>query len=123
MPNQVCTGATLQCTFGTAPSTFAASGVEVSATAPAGVVTDVSPSNVPPFALCTSLANPQVAAASSAGPLVPQPCVPVLAPWTPGSAEVMIAGVPALDASSQCTCSWGGVVTVTSPGQASVSLG
>jgi hypothetical protein len=122
MPSQVCTGATLQCTFGTAPSTFAASGVDVSATSPAGVVSDVSPSNVPPFALCTSLANPQVAAASSAGPLVPQPCVPVLGPWTPGSSEVTIGGVPALDDSSQCTCSWGGVITVTAPGQASVSL-
>jgi hypothetical protein len=124
MPNQVCTGAVLQCSFGTAPSTFSASGLEVSATAAAGVVTDVAPSNVPPFALCTSLANPEVAAATSAafGVLTPQPCVPVLSPWTPGSAEVTIGGVPALDDSSQCSCSWGGVVTVSSPGQASVTL-
>ena len=124
MPSQVVTGATLQCSFGTAPSTFAASGVEVSATAAAGVVTDVAPSNVPPFALCTSLANPQVAAATSAasGTLTPQPCVPVLSPWTPGSAGATIGGVAALDDSSQCSCSWGGVVTVGAPGQASVTL-
>jgi hypothetical protein len=124
MPSQVCTGATLQCSFGTAPSTFAASGVEVSATAAAGVVSDVTPSNVPPFALCTSLANPQVAAASSAagGALTPQPCMPVLSPWTPGSSEVTIGGVPALDDSSQCSCSWGGAVTVSAPGQTSVTL-
>ena len=125
MPSQVCTGAALQCSFGTAPSTFAASGIEVSATAAAGVVTDVAPSNVPPFAMCTSIANPQVAAATSAasGVLTPQPCVPVLSPWTPGSAEATIGGVPALDDSSQCSCAWGGVVTVSSAGQTSVSLG
>lgn len=124
MPNQVCTGAALQCSFGTAPSTFAASGVEVDATAAAGVVTDVASSNVPPFAMCTSLANPQVAAATSAamGTLTPQPCVPVLSPWTPGSSEVTIGGVAALDDSSQCSCSWGGVVTVSSAGQTSVTV-
>lgn len=125
MPSQVCTGASLQCSFGSAPSTFAASGVEVSATAAAGVVTDVTPSNVPPFGLCTSLANPQVAAATSAalGTLTPQPCQPVLSPWTPGSSEVTIGSVPALDDSSQCSCAWGGVVTVSAAGQTSVTLG
>jgi hypothetical protein len=118
MATQVCTGATLQCSFGTVPSTFAASGDAVDATAAAGVVTDVAPSNVPPFGLCTSAANPQVASAQS-----PQPCVPVLSPWTPGSTKVTIAGVPALDDSSQCSCTWGGVITVSDPGQAAVTLG
>jgi hypothetical protein len=124
MPGQVCTGAALQCSFGSAPSTFAASGVQVDATAPAGVVSDVAPSNVPPFALCTSLANPQVAAATSAamGALTPQPCVPVLGLWTPGSSRVTIGGVAALDDSSQCSCSWGGVITVSSAGQTSVTV-
>jgi hypothetical protein len=118
VPSQVCTGASLQCSFGTTPSTFAA-------TAVAGVVSDVAPSNVPPFGMCTSLANPQVAAATSAamGALTPQPCMPVLSPWTPGSAEVTIGGVAALDDSSQCSCSWAGVVTVASAGQTSVTLG
>ncbi len=125
MPSQVCTGATLQCSFGAAPATFAATGVEVSATAAAGVVSDVAPSNVPPFGLCTSLANPQVASATAAasGVLTPQPCMPVLSPWTPGSAEATIGGVPALDDSSQCSCAWGGVVTVSAAGQTSVTLG
>lgn len=125
MPCQVCTGASLQCSFGSAPSTFAATGIEVSATAAAGVVTDVAPSNVPPFVMCMSLANPQVASATAAasGALTPQPCIPVLTPWTPGSAETTIGGVPALDDSSQCSCSWGGAVTVTSAGQTDVTLG
>ncbi len=118
MSIQVCSGATLQCSFGTAPSTFAASGADVSATAAAGVVTDISPSNVPPFALCTSAANPAVASASG----TPQPCVPVLTPWTPGAGRVTIGGTPALDDSSQCQCAWGGVVTVASPEQSAVSV-
>ena len=106
MANQVATGATVQCSFGTVPATFSATGVKVHATTAAGVVSDVTPSNVPPFGLCTSLSNPQVAAASSAGPVVPQPCVPVLQPWSPGSSAVTIGGVKALDSSSQCSCSW-----------------
>jgi Domain of unknown function (DUF4280) len=124
MPTQVCTGASLQCSFGTTPATFSATGTEVDATAAAGVITDVSPSNVPGFGMCTSIANPQVASATSAaaGVLTPQPCVPVLAPWSPGSAEVTIGSTPALDDSSQCQCTWAGVITVASAGQTSVSV-
>lgn len=120
----VCTGATLQCSFGTTPATFAASGTQASATSPAGVVTDVAAANVPPFGLCMSISNPQVASATSAagGTLTPQPCQPVLAPWTPGSSRVTISEVAALDDSSQCNCTWGGVVTVTSAGQTSVTV-
>jgi hypothetical protein len=118
MPSQVSTGALLACSFGAAPSTFAASGVEVSATAAAGVVTDIAASNVPPFGLCSSAANPQVAAANGA----PQPCLPVLSPWTPGSSGVTIGGAPALDDSSQCNCAWGGAITISSSGQTSVML-
>ncbi len=119
----VCTGATLQCSFGTTPATFAASGTQVSATSPAGVVTDIAPANVPSFGMCMSLSNPQVASATTAaGVLAPQPCVPVLAPWSPGATRVTIGQVAALDDSSQCTCSWAGVVTVTSAGQTSVTV-
>ena len=123
MPDLVCTGATLQCSFGTTPATFAASGNQVSAGSPAGVVTDVAAANVPPFGMCTSLSNPQVASATAAAQnvLTPQPCQPVLSPWSPGSAQVTIGEVNALDDSSQCNCTWGGVVTVSDAGQASVS--
>jgi hypothetical protein len=123
MPDMVCTGATLQCSFGTTPATFAASGAQVSAGAPVGVVTDVAAANVPSFGLCMSLSNPQVASATSAagGVLTPQPCVPVLSPWTPGLARVTIEEVAALDDSSQCTCTWGGVVTVSAAGQTAAS--
>ncbi len=101
----------------TTPSTFTASGTTVSATAPAGVITDTGPGSVPPFGLCQSPANPQVAAAQT-----PQPCQPVLTPWTPGAAQVFIGDIPALDDASQCSCAWAGIITVTDAAQASTTV-
>jgi hypothetical protein len=124
MGSQVVTGATLHCSMGATPSTFAASGAQVSATNPAGVITDTAQGNIPPFGLCQSPANPQVAAATSAagGTLTPQPCQPVLTPWAPGAAHVTVGGVPALDGTSQCTCAWAGTVSVTDAGQTSTAV-
>lgn len=124
MPNLVCTGASLQCSMGTTPSTFAATGQHVVAPAAAGVVTDIGAASIPPFGMCTSLSNPQVAAASSsAGTLVPQSCLPVIpSSWTPGSTSVTADQVAVLDDSSQCACTWGGTITVTAAGQQAVTL-
>jgi hypothetical protein len=123
MANLVCTGAALQCTMGSTPAAFAASGQAVSGRTAAGVVTDVGPKSVPAFGMCTSLQNPQVATASSAGPLVPQPCQPVIAkPWSPGSAKVTIDGVAALDDGSKCKCAWNGVIKVSAAGQANTAV-
>jgi hypothetical protein len=87
-------------------------------------VTDTSASNIPPFGMCQSMANPQVAAAtaSAGGALTPQPCQPVLAPWTPGSAKATIGGVAALDDSSQCQCTWAGSISVSAAGQTSTTV-
>jgi Domain of unknown function (DUF4280) len=116
VPNLVCTGATLQCSFGAMPATFAASGIQTSTGSPVGVVSDITPANVPPFGICMSPSNP------AAGSGSPPPCLPVLpAPWSPGSARVTINGVSALDDSCTCTCTWDGVVTVTAAGQAAAS--
>lgn len=123
MANQVSTGAALACTFGVAPTVFTASSVDVAATTPAGVITDVSLENIPSFGLCTSLANPEVEAATeAAGVLVPMPCVPALSPWTPGSTRVTINGISALDDTSQCMCAYGGAITVSFPGQARTTV-
>ena len=64
-----------------------AAGNRIARITPAGVVTDVGAASVPPFGLCTSMANPQVAAATAAAQnvLTPQPCQPVLSPWSPGA--------------------------------------
>ena len=118
MAVQVCTGAEVTCTFGAVPAVFTASSVDVDATAPAGVITDVTVENIPTFGMCVAPANPAVAATIQHT----APCLPVLMPWTPGSAQVMIDGVPALDDSSECMCAWAGVVTVSSPGQEQVTI-
>jgi len=75
-----------------------------------------------PFGVCLSLANPSVAAATSAalGVLTPMPCIPVTpAPWAPGAPTVLLANQPALDNTCQLTCMWAGAIAVVTPGQTS----
>lgn len=108
------------CSFGLAPSSLIVLPtrmVEVEGT-PAATITDSQIVNIPTFGMCTSLANPEVAAATSAalGVLTPMPCVPVLMPWIPGSPMTLIGGEPALVAGSQCQCAFGGVVEIVFPG-------
>lgn len=117
MAVQVSTGAQVQCSFGTIPAVFDASGIDVTATTSAGVITDVTAANIPTFGMCSAPTNPAVILASGN----PVPCLPVLMPWTPGAARVTINGVNALDDASQCTCSWAGIVTVSSAGQLRVT--
>jgi hypothetical protein len=87
---------------------------------PAGTIMDIAPmTNVPPFAMCQSLANPAVAAATAAalGTLTPMPCTPlIVAPWTPAAPTTLIAGMPALAQGATAQCAYGGVITVASPG-------
>ena len=122
MPNQVCTGAVMTCTFGAAPSTFNATPRPVQTSMmTAGVITDNIPiANVPPFGVCMSLANPSVAAATAAalGVLTPMPCMPVLpAPWVPGVPTVLITSIPALDDTCKLMCAWAGVISIGFAGQ------
>ena len=127
MGQLVVTGASLMCTFGAAPGTLTAipKGSPVMAGGPiAATIQDYIPmANIAPFAMCLSPSNPQVAAATAAalGVLTPQPCIPMTsAPWAPGSPLVQINGQPALTNTCQCMCSWGGVITITVPGQMTV---
>ena len=125
MPELVCTGATLKCSSGTASATFSATAGRVSAGAAAGVVSDITTSNVPPFGNCTSLGNPAVNSATqtAGGTLAPQPCQPVLpGDWTPGSSRVKAGPAAVLDSASQCACTWGGSITVAEAGQSAATL-
>jgi len=115
-------GAMVQCSFGVAPSTLnvlPVSRVTIEGR-PAAVVSDtVTGVNLPPFGMCTSLANPTVAAATAAalGVLTPMPCVPTVpAPWVPGAVRTSIGGLPALVSGSTCMCVWGGSITMIMPG-------
>ncbi|HZR18363.1 MAG TPA: DUF4280 domain-containing protein [Verrucomicrobiae bacterium] len=126
MPQLVTTGAMMMCTFGMAPSTLNVLPTnKTMAGAPAATIMDCAPMvNIPPFGMCMSIANPTVAAATAAalGVLTPMPCIPVTAPWVPGSATVMIGGMPALNNTSTCMCSWGGVIQIGFPGQVTTSI-
>ncbi len=127
MGQLVCAGALLQCTFGAAPSTLAVLPVRGVLTGPpaATIMDNVPMLNVPPFGVCSSMANPTVAAATAAamGALTPMPCVPLTpAPWAPGSPTVMVGGVPALNDASRLMCAWGGSIAVGFAGQVTVTV-
>ena len=127
MAQVVGAGAMMMCTFGVAPSAWITipKGPPVSAGGPPmATIMDFAPiANIPPFGMCTSPSNPTVAAATAAalGVLTPMPCVPVIpAPWVPGSPTVTVNNLPALTNVCKCTCAWGGVISITSPGQVTV---
>ena len=123
----VCGTAMCACTFGMAPSTFMVTPEnKVMSKMPVATIMDNVPmKNIMPFGMCSSMANPQVSAATAAamGVLTPMPCIPVIsAPWAPGSPTVLIANKPALSQSSKCVCNWGGVISITNPGTTDIMV-
>jgi len=125
MAQQVCMGATLQCSFGAAPSSFVVlpTNKVLTQTPDANIMDNKPMVNILPFGVCSSLANPTVAAATSAamGVLTPMPCIPnIPAPWVPGAPTVLIANMPTLNNTSKLMCMWAGVIQVVNPGQTTV---
>ncbi len=123
MAIHVCMGAMLMCSFGVAPSSLVVLPTNKTMTSyvPAANIMDHVPMvNILPFGMCSSIANPTVAAATTAalGVLTPMPCIPVTpAPWVPGSPTVMVGYMPALTNNCKLMCTWAGVIQVTVPGQ------
>ncbi|MCU0735758.1 MAG: DUF4280 domain-containing protein [Methylotetracoccus sp.] len=128
MAQLVCSGAMMMCSFGVAPSALNVlpQNKTMGGGPPAANIMDNKPmANIPPFGMCMSIANPTVASATAAalGVLTPMPCIPVTAaPWAPGSPTVMIGNMPALNSTSKCMCNWGGVISITFPGQVTVNV-
>ena len=128
MPQQVCMGAMMSCSFGAAPSSLVVLPVNRVMTnymPDANIMDNIPMVNILPFAMCSSLANPTVAAATSAalGVLTPMPCIPVTpAPWAPGSPTVLIANMPALNNTCKLNCIWGGVISISQAGQVTVDI-
>lgn len=123
----VCGGAILKCSFGTAPMPMTVlPKSRVSNVMPAANIMDNVPFvNILPFVMCSSMANPAVAAATAAalGALTPMPCTPMTsAPWTPGSPTVLIGGQPALNNTSQLLCAFGGCIQVKTAGQFQITV-
>ena len=127
MGMQVCMGAMLQCPFGVAPSSLMVLPQNrVLTNVPDANIMDNKPMvNILPFGMCSSLANPTVAAATAAalGVLTPMPCIPAtVAPWVVGSPTVLLGNMPTLNNSSKLMCMWGGVIQINVPGQMTVQV-
>ncbi|NOT18954.1 MAG: DUF4280 domain-containing protein [Sideroxydans sp.] len=127
MGNLVCMGAQLQCTCGAAPSSLMVLPTNrvMSRGVPVANSSDHAPFvNILPFAMCSSLANPAVVAATAfeQGVLTPMPCIPVTpAPWTNVSGSVKVANLSTLSEFSKLMCQHGGEITIAFAGQASVN--
>ena len=120
-------GATLQCSFGMAPSVLNVLPVaKVMTNMPIATIMDQAPMvNIMPFGMCSSMANPTVAAATAAamGVLTPMPCVPMIpAPWAPGSPTILIAGKPALHHTCKLNCAYGGVIQIVNPAVTNIQV-
>lgn len=127
MSTKVCATAMLKCSFGMAPSVLNVLPVNrvcCNSVLPAANIMDNKPFlNILPFGMCSSPANPMVAAATVAalGVLTPMPCIPVtVAPWIPGAVRTLTGSMPALTKDSMLMCNWAGVITVSSPGEFTV---
>ncbi len=123
----VAMGANLLCTMGTAPAPIKVTSQQkvLAQGKPAATIQDCqSASNVGPFGLCRSPANPAVAAATAAamGVLTPQPCMPVPAgTWIPTKPKVIVGGKPCLTQDCKLMCAYAGQISVTLPGQTKVT--
>ncbi|HET6218708.1 MAG TPA: DUF4280 domain-containing protein [Acidobacteriaceae bacterium] len=128
MPLQVCMGAMMQCSFGLAPSSLVVlptNKVMTNMVPDANIMDHIPMTNIMPFGMCTSPANPTVAAATAAalGVLTPMPCIPnTPAPWIAGAPTVLLGNFPSLDNVSQLMCMWAGVITFIDAGEVTVEI-
>ena len=122
MPNCVCSGATMQCSFGVAPASLGVLPTnKVTEGTPGANIMDFIPvTNIPAFGMCNAPTNPAVIATTSAalGVPTPAPCMPATAsPWIAGNPTVLLANFPILTDDSQLICMWMGVITIKQAGQ------
>jgi len=116
-------GATLKWSFGSQESRLKIPdrhGIYIYEKSQANIM-DFKPNvNILPFGLCSSLANPTVAAATAAnnGKLKKMPCVPVVTmPWINGKPDTLVDRFPALLNISTNLCLWCGLITIENNGQ------
>ena len=124
----VVAGAACMCTMGTAPGQINPTNQMTIRMGgkPVASIADCAPMvNIMPCGMCTSLANPTVAAATAAalGVLTPQPCIPSPeGAWIcPG--KVRVGGKPVLTNDGKLMCAYGGSISITNPGQSKVRTG
>lgn len=119
----VCNGAQLTCSMGTAPSVLVVlpeREIMLDGQPQANIMDHKPMTNIQPFGLCVSLANPVVAAATAAhlGVLTPMPCVPnTMSPWKTGEKNLLLKQFPALCQDDTLSCAWAGTISITDCGQ------
>ncbi|MDP4180313.1 MAG: DUF4280 domain-containing protein [Bacillota bacterium] len=123
MSSYVVQGAKLKCSFGDNESNFQIPmdhKISIN-NKPQGNIMDFKPNmNILPFGMCSSLANPTVAAATAAnyGRLQKMPCIPVtVTPWFNAKMNVLLENFPAMLDCSKTTCMWCGIISITDCGQ------
>jgi len=128
MPQLVTSGAVMMCSFGMAPSSLVVLPVNRTMTSQvpdANIMDHIPMVNIMPFGMCTSIANPTVAAATAAalGVLTPMPCIPnTPSPWVTGAPTVLLGNQPTLDNVSKLMCMWAGVIQFVTPGEFTVMV-
>ena len=128
MGNPAVMTAVCQCTFGAAPAPLSVTS-QSTVTGMNLLVGTIMDFPKPPmtFGVCCCPNNPAVIAATAAtylvslevataltkiGVMTPAPCIPACTPWAPGSPTVIVGGKPALNITSKCACSYGGVRSI-----------
>ena len=128
MGNPAVMTAICQCTFGAAPAplTVTSQSTVTGMNMLMGTIMDF-PKPPMTFGVCVCPNNPAVISATAlamrvsletaalltkAGIITPAPCIPACSPWAPGSPTVIVGGKPALNISSKCMCSYGGVISI-----------
>ena len=119
----VCNGAQMVCSMGTGNAMLVVlpeRRILLDGQPQANIMDHKSMTNIPSFGLCTSLANPVVAAATAAhhGCLTPMPCVPnTTSPWQKGHEKLLLKNFPALCMDDKLSCAWAGTITIAGCGQ------
>jgi hypothetical protein len=122
----VVAGAIIQCPFGTTPASLSVTSqnMVLAEGKPVATVQDFAPNvNISGCGMCSSMANPQVAAATAAalGVLTPQPCIPAVAgPWIATQTKCLAGGKPCLTNDSKAICSYGGNLSIINAGQKTI---
>ena len=115
MANPAVQTALCTCSFGAAPMPLPVTSQQTVQTV-GQLTATIMDNKLTTFGMCSSLANPTVAAATAAalGALTPMPCAPVTPmPWAPGVPAVLVCGKPLLNNTSKLMCMYGGVIQVT----------
>ncbi len=112
MANPMVMTAMCTCSFGVAPCPLMVTSQQTVMMSKQLAAT-IMDNKFPTFGMCSSPANPTVAAATAAalGVLTPMPCVPlIVAPWVPGVPTVLVNKKPLLNNTSKLLCTYGGII-------------